>query len=93
MLFVFPDAARRTFVMRRCLVPIDLIYLDSEARVLNTHRMSVEPYNRPNWLLTRYRSDGKAQYVIELAGGTLDELELSSGDAIDIPADLKLRAQ
>lgn len=93
MLFVFPDEARRTFVMRRCLVPIDLIYLDAEGRVLNTHQMEVEPYNRPDWLLTRYRSDGPAQYVIELAGGMLDELALSPGDRIDLPADLKRRAR
>ena len=93
MLFVFPDAARRAFVMRRCLVPIDLVYLDADGRVLNMHRMEIEPYDRPEWMLRRYRSDGPAQYVIELAGGTLDELELARGDRVEIPSDLKRRAE
>lgn len=93
MLFVFPDERRRAFVMRRCLVPIDLIYLDAEGRVLNVHRMEVEPYDRPEWLLTRYRSDGPAQYAIELAGGMLDELPLAAGDRVDLPAGLKERAE
>ena len=93
MLFVFPDEAERSFVMRRCLVPIDLIYLDAEGRVLNTHQMTVEPYDRPEWQLTSYRSDGKAQYVIELRGGTLDELDLSRGDRVDLPTGLKPRAR
>lgn len=93
MLFVFPDPAHRTFVMRRCLVPIDLIYLDADRQVLNTHQMAVEPYGRPDWLLTDYDSDGPAQYAIELRGGTLDELDLSPGDRVAVPSDLKARAR
>ncbi len=92
MLFVFPGEARRSFVMRRCLVPIDLIYMDAQGRVLNTYQMTVEPYNRSDGELTSYRSDGKAQYVIELRGGTLDELNLSRGDRVDLPTGLKPRA-
>lgn len=93
MLFVFPGEDERTFVMRRCLVPIDLIYLDADRRVLNTHQMEVEPYHRPDWLLTDYESAGPAQYVIELRGGTLDELNLSPGDRIALPVSLKARAR
>ena len=93
MLFVFPDEDERTFVMRRCLVPIDLIYLDAERRVLNTHQMTLEPYGRPDWLLTGYDSEGPAQYAIELRGGTLDELNLSPGERVEVPTGLKKRAR
>lgn len=43
MLFVFPDAAPRVFVMRDCLVPIDIIFLDAMGRVVAMHQMTVEP--------------------------------------------------
>ena len=93
MLFVFPEAAHRTFVMRRCLVPIDLIFLDADGRVVRMHQMQVEPYGRPEWQLTDYDSDAPAQYAIELKGGMLNELDLSRGDRIDLPGDLAKRAQ
>ncbi len=85
MLFVFPRPAPAVFVMRDCLVPIDIIFLDMLGRVLNTHRMSVEPYGRSERELTRYPSRGPALMAIELAGGTLDRLELAEGDRIELP--------
>ena len=93
MLFVFPGAAERTFVMRRCLVPIDLIYLDAQGRVVRMHQMEVEPYYTPAVALTGYDSGAPAQFAIELAGGTLDGLDLSEGERVDVPMDLKGRAR
>lgn len=48
MLFVFDRAARRSFIMRDCLVPIDIIYLDRAGRVLTMHHMPVEPPRGPD---------------------------------------------
>ncbi len=94
MLFVFPTAAPRQFVMRRCLVPIDVIFLGPTARVVSMHRMRVEPYDRPEHELRRYSSEWPAQFAIELAGGTLDELGLSLGDRVELPTEeLKARAR
>lgn len=44
MLFVFPDTGVnvQNFVMRDCPVPIDIIYLDSAARVTAFHKMKAE---------------------------------------------------
>ena len=94
MLFVFPDARERSFVMRRCLVPIDLIYLDSDGRVISMHEMEVEPYNRADFLLRQYRSGGPAQFAIELAEGSIRRLGLSRGEEVELAIEeLKARAR
>ncbi len=94
MLFVFPTAAVRQFVMRRCLVPIDLIYLDPAGRILSMHTMKIEPDDTPEYLLTRYSSPWPAQFAIELRGGSLDTLGLSVNDPIALPLqELKQRAR
>jgi len=96
MLFVFPDnqIAVRTFVMRRCLVPIDIIFLDPDGRIVAMHEMAVEPYDTLEDDLVRYSSRYPAQFVIELAGGTLDTLGLKVGQRIEFErAGLKARAR
>lgn len=90
MLFVFRDAAVRQFVMRDCLVPIDIIFVDASGRVTATHSMPIEPRNpgednRTYELrLKRFGSRYAAQYVIELAGGTLPSLGVTEGQPIDL---------
>ncbi len=85
MLFVFRDAQRRSFVMRRCLVPIDIAFLDPAGRVIAMHAMQVEPYDTPESELKRYDSRWPAQFAIEWAGGTLDRLGVQIGDRINLP--------
>ena len=43
MLFVFPRPRVLGFVMRDCLVPIDIAFLDQFGTVVATHEMPVEP--------------------------------------------------
>ena len=85
MLFVFPSASVRTFVMRRCLVPIDIAFLGPDGRVVAMHEMEVEPYDTSEWQLRRYSSQWPAQFAIELRGGTLRTLELELGDVVALP--------
>jgi len=85
MLFAFPKQRRLSFVMRKCLVPIDIIFLDGTGRVVATHAMKVEPYDTPDHALKRYSSGYPAQFAIELRGGTLSQMALSRGDPIDLP--------
>jgi uncharacterized membrane protein (UPF0127 family) len=95
MLFVFPDADLRQFVMRRCVIPIDIAFLDADGAVVWMHAMQVEPDpNAPEYRLKRYDSHYPSQLAIELQGGTLRRLGLSQGDRIDLPlVDLKGRAR
>jgi uncharacterized protein len=117
MLFVFPRIQNRLeFVMRDCLIPIDIIYLDGGGRVVSWHKMTPEPpraddekelkppFNgAPDWAWTndkyerrlkRYSSKFSAQFVIEIAGGKTDSLNLKAGQKLDLDvARLKRLAQ
>jgi uncharacterized membrane protein (UPF0127 family) len=95
MMFVFKDAQKRTFVMRKCYVPIDIVFLDPGQRIVKMHAMQVEPYDTPEMELKGYPSQWPAMYAIELAGGTLKKLKLKDGDkiAFSIPEDVKQQVQ
>lgn len=95
MLFVFAEARERTFVMRKCYVPIDIIFLDPGQRIVAMHAMQVEPYDTPEDKLKPYSSRWPAMYAIELAGGTLEKLKLKAGDKIpfELPDNLKQQVQ
>lgn len=92
MLFSFPDSRLRQFVMRDCLVDIDIIFLDATGNITAMHHMPVEApqtsdesaleYERR---LKRYSSRFNARYAIELQGGMLENLDLQVGQTIDLP--------
>lgn len=91
MLFSFPDSRLRQFVMRDCLVPIDIIFLDGAGRIVAMHHMPVEEPQKPEesrlqyeMRLNRYSSRYNAQYAIELKGGMLENLNLQPGQQIDL---------
>ncbi len=90
MLFIFPRSMRLSFVMRRCLVPLDLIYLDTSGRIVSMHTMTVEPADTPRDMEELYDSVWPALYAIELPGGTLAALPVKVGDTVELPMmDLK----
>jgi uncharacterized membrane protein (UPF0127 family) len=101
MLFVFPDAQERHFVMRDCPIPIDIIYLDSTGKVLAIHEMQPEPARGPTETadayeqrLKPYPSNGPMQFAIELRGGTTRTLGLRPGATIALDVErLKRLAQ
>ncbi|MFG0326816.1 MAG: DUF192 domain-containing protein [Phycisphaerales bacterium JB037] len=93
MLFVFPQPAVQSFVMRDCPIDIDIIFLDGAGRITATHAMKAEEPQREdesdlayNDRLTKYPSRGKSQFVIELAGGTLAKMDppLKRGELIKL---------
>lgn len=101
MLFVFPDAQRRAFVMRDCPTPIDIAFLDDAGRVLVIHEMTVEPPQRDDESdfayesrLPMYSSRFPARFALEVHGGTLKALGLEPGDLVRFDAEgLKRRAR
>lgn len=94
MLFVFPYPRQTDFVMRDCLVPIDIIFLGPRGEILAMYEMQVEPPESRSFPSRYYSSNGYTQFVIELAGGTLEQLNLKRGQRIELPFDeLKARAQ
>lgn len=101
MLFVFTKPSVQRFVMRDCPIPIDIIFLDPSGRITAMHQMTVETPRGEDESdsayeerLNRYSSKFAAQFVIELAGGTLDRLDLEEGDQVDLDVvGLKARAR
>ena len=91
MVFAFPQAAPRAFVMRDCLIPLDIVFLDPGGRVIRTAHMPLEPPGTPERSLPQHKSGYPAQFVIELMGGTLETLDLSPGDRVELPYE-QLRA-
>lgn len=83
MFFQFKSPQMRQFYMYGCLVPIDLIYLDQEGKIIDFYEMKVEYV--PKEFLTRYPSSQPTQYAIELKGGTLKKLNLHKGDQLYTP--------
>lgn len=90
MLFVFKNEHKLAMVMRRCYVPIDVIFLGPTGRVLNWHEMQVEQPeirddpSREN-ALHLYWSESPGQFAIELKGGTTRTLGLKKGQKINLP--------
>ena len=97
MLFVFPSPVKTQFVMRRCYVPIDLVFIDEDGYIDSLHAMEViEPVGGARWKnpSSGYPSAGSIRYAVELKGGKIEELGLKRGEKIDLPeAVLQLRSE
>lgn len=76
MLFVFPDDAPRVFWMKNTLMTLDIIFLDDEG-VVRSLASRVPP--------SKINLFSSARYVIELAGGTAEKLDLWPGDKVLLP--------
>lgn len=96
MIFCFPDARLRSFVMRDCLVPIDIIFTDGTGRALQMHAMQVEAprgpgegqvgdLNNPMYgaRLKQYECKFPSQFAIELKGGMIEKLGVKEGDKLE----------
>jgi uncharacterized membrane protein (UPF0127 family) len=79
MLFLFRREAPRSFWMRNTRIPLDIIYLDRDLRVVSI-AADVKPCRRDP--CPSYPSRGPAQFVLELNAGKAAELGLVPGDIL-----------
>lgn len=94
MLFVFPKPESVRFVMRRCLVPIDIIFAREDGTITAMYEMQVEPYDIDEDELKLYPSHEPILFALEFKAGTLARLGLKLGDKLSLPfPDLKARAR
>ena len=82
MLFVFQQEATLSFWMRDTLIPLDILFLSSDRRIVNIHTMTPQP-GVPTGQLTLYRSTGPALYAVEVNAGIAEELELEPGMVVE----------
>ncbi len=65
MLFLFEDAAPRSFWMKNTLIPLDIIFFDAEWKIISIKTMTpclTDP-------CPMYSSDGAAKYALEVNAG------------------------
>jgi len=79
ILFVFEQEAPRNFWMKNTVVPLDMIFVDAEGKIVTIHANTVPLQSRPT-----YSSTQPAQYVIEGTAGFVQRFNLQQGDLLDI---------
>jgi uncharacterized membrane protein (UPF0127 family) len=84
MLFVFDSSGRRGFWMKDMAFAIDIVWLDSELRVLSTLE-NLSPDSYP----TSYQSSEDMRYVLEVPAGTVFSRGIVPGDSALIDSDCK----
>jgi len=83
MLFVFDTPQDTTFWMKNTLIPLDIIFIDSNGTVLNIAEADPEP-GVTDQSLTRYYSDGKAKWVLEVNQGLSSENGIIPGTKMNV---------
>jgi hypothetical protein len=88
MIFVFRDEQPLTFWMKNTLIPLDILYLDAQGKVVGIHRM--EP-NAKDALgaYVNTPSDAPSRYAIELNAGQAAASGVKVGDHIDLPSEAR----
>jgi hypothetical protein len=84
MIFVSEAPGEQIFWMKNTLIPLDMIFLDGEGKVINIETAVPQP-SVPDLQQKLYRSTAPSQYVIELNSGDSQKLNLKSGDKIELP--------
>ena len=81
ILFVFDDDALRVFWMKNTKIPLDMLFLDADGKLISV-QANVPPCVADP--CPGYSSGAPARYVLELNAGESEKLGLSSGDPIEI---------
>lgn len=81
MIFVYEHEAPRSFWMKNTLIPLDIIFIDSNKEIINIEKAYPEP-NTSDSDLRRYSSDSPAQYVIEVNQNFTERNEIEKGDRV-----------
>ena len=76
MLFVFPDEQPRAFYMKNTLIPLDIIYIGSNKKIVSFAE-NAKPRDEAS-----LPSQVPAQYVLEIKGGLSEVWGLDVGDTV-----------
>lgn len=78
MWFIFPEEAPRSFYMRNTEIPLDIIYLDKDKKVVSIAK-NARPYDE-----TSLPSEKPAMYVLEINGGLSNKWGIEKGDRMEV---------
>lgn len=85
MLFVFSYQAPQAFWMKNTLIPLDILYFDTDRRLVST-QLNVPPCKADPCPV--YPSNAPARYVLELSAGTVNRTGVKVGDELKIDGDI-----
>lgn len=80
MLFIYQDEQIRSFWMKNTLIPLDIIFIDSNNRIIDIQ--SAEPCKKNPCI--DYISKYPAKYVLETNQGYSEKNNISIGDKIEL---------
>jgi uncharacterized membrane protein (UPF0127 family) len=78
MLFVFPAKAPQAFWMRNTRIPLDIMFIADDGRIVRIHRRTT-PFSE-----TGLPSGEPVRFVLEVEGGFSDEHGVQEGDRVDL---------
>lgn len=76
MLFIFPDVAMHSFYMKNTEIPLDLIFIDENLKIVSFQK-EAKPFDE-----TSLSSEVPIKYVLEINAGLVDQWDLVIGDRI-----------
>jgi len=76
MLFLMETEEMQAFWMKNTILPLDILFVDSERRIVNIHK-NCKPYS-----LDQLPSAKPALYVVEVNAGYTDKFGIKPGDLI-----------
>ena len=79
MLFDFKQPTMATMWMRNTLIPLDMLFVDPQGRIVNIHERAVPQSDDV------IAAAAPVRYVIELNGGTAARLGIAPGDKVEHP--------
>ena len=82
MLFVFPEARERSFWMRNTPLPLDILFIDDDTRIVSVTR-NAAPYSEEP-----IRSGLPVRYVLEVRAGFCELYGVRAGDRVSLPSPL-----
>jgi uncharacterized protein len=77
MLFVFDDVSQRFFYMKNTKIPLDIIYIDEQKKIVSFQK-NAKPFDESS-----LPSNFPAKYVLEVNAGLVDAWSLSVGDTLE----------
>jgi hypothetical protein len=79
MLFIYPTDRHISMWMKNTLIPLDMVFIAADGRVVGFHERAVPHSLRP------IGSGAPARAVLELPGGTVSRLGIRPGDRVISP--------
>lgn len=84
LLFIFPNKDIYSFWMKDMLISLDIIWIDESTIVYFVQNASVPNYKADTNNIPTYVPEAKANKVLEVAAGTISDLNIQIGDNVEI---------